>query len=37
MGTILGTQQSDPESKRAACEQWAKDDDLAQCLMGAGV
>ncbi len=37
MGTILGTQQADPASKRAACEQWAKaEDDLAQCLAGAG-
>ena len=37
MGTILGTQQSTPETKRQACEQWAKDEDLTQCLMGAGV
>jgi mono/diheme cytochrome c family protein len=36
MGTILGTQQSTPETKRQACEQWAKGDDLAQCLLGAG-
>ena len=37
MGTILGTQQADPAGKRAACEQWAKaEDDLAQCLAGAG-
>jgi len=36
MGTILGTQQSDPADKRAACEQWAKGDDLNQCLSGAG-
>lgn len=36
MGTILGTQQNTPETKRQACEQWAKDEDLAQCLEGAG-
>jgi mono/diheme cytochrome c family protein len=37
MGSILGTQQSDPDGKRAACEQWAKDEDLTHCLEGAGV
>jgi mono/diheme cytochrome c family protein len=37
MGTILGTQQNTPETKRQACEQWAKGEDLNQCLMGAGV
>jgi hypothetical protein len=37
MGTILGTQQNTPETKRQACEQWAKGEDLTQCLMGAGV
>ena len=37
MGTILGTQQNTPETKRQACEQWAKSEDLTQCLMGAGV
>ena len=37
MGTILGTQQADPAAKRAACEQWAKEEaDLSQCLSGAG-
>jgi cytochrome c553 len=36
MGTILGTQQNTPETKRQACEQWAKDEDLVQCLEGAG-
>ncbi|HEU5065868.1 MAG TPA: cytochrome c [Gaiellaceae bacterium] len=37
MGTILGTQQSTPEAKRQACEQWAKGGDLTECLKGAGV
>jgi hypothetical protein len=36
MGTILGTQHADEEGKRAACEQWAKGEDLTQCLQGAG-
>ena len=36
MGTILGTQQNTPETKRQACEQWAKDEDLVLCLEGAG-
>jgi hypothetical protein len=36
MGTILGTQQATPEGKRSACEQWAKDEDLNECLTGAG-
>jgi mono/diheme cytochrome c family protein len=36
MGTILGTQQNTPEAKQQACAQWAKGDDLAQCLSGAG-
>ena len=36
MGTILGTQHADSEGKRAACEQFAKDEDLTQCLSGAG-
>jgi mono/diheme cytochrome c family protein len=37
MGTILGTQHADLEGKRAACGQWAKGEDLNQCLVGAGV
>jgi cytochrome c553 len=36
MGTILGTQQSTPDAKRAACEEWARGEDLNQCLSGAG-
>jgi cytochrome c553 len=36
MGTILGTQHADTEGKRTACEQFAKGEDLAQCLTGAG-
>ena len=36
LGTILGTQHADSEGKQAACEQWAKDEDLVQCLDGAG-
>ena len=36
LGTILGTQHADSEGKRAACEKWAKDEDLTQCLSGAG-
>ena len=36
MGTILGTQHSDEAGKRTACEQWAKGEDLTQCLSGAG-
>ena len=36
MGTILGTQHADAEGKRSACEQWAKGEDLNQCLAGAG-
>ena len=36
MGTILGTQHSDEAGKRTACEQWAKGEDLAQCVSGAG-
>lgn len=36
MGTILGTQHADSAGKQAACEQWAKGEDLAQCLAGAG-
>jgi cytochrome c553 len=36
LGTILGTQHADVEGKRAACEQWAKGEDLAQCMDGAG-
>jgi mono/diheme cytochrome c family protein len=36
MGTILGTQHADQAGKQAACEQWAKGEDLAQCLAGAG-
>jgi mono/diheme cytochrome c family protein len=36
MGTILGTQHADSEGKRTACEQWAKGEDLDQCLTGAG-
>jgi mono/diheme cytochrome c family protein len=36
MGTILGTQHADSEGKRAACEQFAKGEDLNQCLTGAG-
>jgi hypothetical protein len=36
MGTILGTQHADPEGRQTACEQWAKGEDLAQCLSGAG-
>jgi mono/diheme cytochrome c family protein len=36
MGTILGTLHADVEGKRQACEQWAKDEDLTQCLQGAG-
>jgi mono/diheme cytochrome c family protein len=36
MGTILGTQQNTPETKRAACERWARGEDLNQCLSGAG-
>jgi hypothetical protein len=37
MGTILGTLHADVEGKRQACEQWAKGEDLTQCLQGAGV
>ncbi|HEY7147892.1 MAG TPA: cytochrome c [Gaiellaceae bacterium] len=37
MGTILGTQHADAEGKRSACEQFAKGEDLNQCLSGAGV
>lgn len=36
MGSILGTQHADSEGKHAACEQWSKGEDLAQCLTGAG-
>jgi hypothetical protein len=36
IGTILGTQHADAESKRTACEQFAKGEDLAQCMTGAG-
>jgi mono/diheme cytochrome c family protein len=36
IGTILGTQQSTPEAKLAACEQWARGEDLNECLKGAG-
>jgi len=36
MGSILGTQHADAEGKRAACEQFAKGEDLAQCMTGAG-
>ena len=36
MGTILGTQHADSEGKRQACEEWAKGEDLNQCLSGAG-
>jgi mono/diheme cytochrome c family protein len=36
LGTILGTQHADVEGKRQACEQWAKGEDLVQCLDGAG-
>jgi mono/diheme cytochrome c family protein len=36
LGTILGTQHADSEGKRQACEQWAKGEDLVQCLDGAG-
>jgi mono/diheme cytochrome c family protein len=36
MGTILGTQHADAEGKRTACEQFAKGEDLTQCLSGAG-
>jgi hypothetical protein len=36
MGTILGTQHSDEAGKRTACEQWAKGEDLTQCMSGAG-
>jgi hypothetical protein len=36
MGTILGTQHADSAGKRTACGQWAKGEDLDQCLTGAG-
>ena len=36
IGTILGTQHADSEGKRQACEQFAKGEDLTQCLSGAG-
>ncbi len=36
LGTILGTQHADSAGKRAACEQWAKGEDLTQCMSGAG-
>lgn len=36
MGTILGTQHSDAAGKQEACGQWAKGEDLAQCMTGAG-
>jgi mono/diheme cytochrome c family protein len=36
LGTILGTQHADSAGKREACEQWAKGEDLNQCLIGAG-
>jgi hypothetical protein len=36
MGTILGTQHADAEGKHQACEEWAKGEDLNQCLSGAG-
>jgi cytochrome c553 len=37
IGTILGTQHADTAGKQAACEQFAKGEDLRQCLAGAGV
>jgi cytochrome c553 len=36
LGSILGTQHADAEGKRAACEQFAKGEDLDQCVTGAG-
>ena len=35
-GNDPGHPASDPAAKRAACQQWAKGEDLAQCLAGAG-
>ncbi len=37
MGTILGTLHADSGRKTAACKQFAKGEDLTQCLSGAGV
>jgi mono/diheme cytochrome c family protein len=36
IGSILGTQHADPEGKRAACEEFAKGEDVSDCLQGAG-
>ena len=36
IGTILGTQHADAEGKSAACAQFAKGEDHAQCMSGAG-
>jgi hypothetical protein len=36
MGTILGTQHADSAGKHDACAQFAKGEDLNQCLVGAG-
>ena len=36
LGSILGTQHADAEGKRAACEQFARGEDLRQCVTGAG-
>jgi mono/diheme cytochrome c family protein len=36
MGTIIGTQHADSAGKQQACEEWAKGEDLNQCLSGAG-
>jgi hypothetical protein len=36
MGTIIGTQHSDSAGKQQACEEFAKGEDLNQCLSGAG-
>jgi mono/diheme cytochrome c family protein len=37
MGTILGALHADRPGKQAACEQFAKGEDLEQCLSGAGI
>jgi mono/diheme cytochrome c family protein len=36
IGSILGTLHADAPGKRTACEQFAKGEDLAECLSGAG-
>ncbi len=35
LGTILGTQNADPDAKREACSKFARGKDLADCVGGA--